>query len=143
MVGVLVRAENAINAFWERAAQSFKSPHHLFFAKPGVNEDGGAVCFEQRCVARAAGSENRYAKRDVPRPSARENLESLRILTEPQPLVKNRKSFPCTNFRSNGPILVAISAIRAQKCCHYLNLFSQIRCPKPVLERLYTLKINP
>src|ERR1700735_4054517 len=104
MVGVLVGAEDAVDAFGKRAAQGFKAPHHFFFAKPGVDKEGGAVCFEQRCVARPAISENRYAKKDVPRPSARENREPLRILTELQPLVKNRNSIRPTNFtKTTGP----------------------------------------
>src|SRR5579863_439427 len=65
VIAVLVGYEDAVHFFGTRAAESFKTPQHFFFAKPGVNQEGRAPRFEQRGVARAARRQNGYAKRDT------------------------------------------------------------------------------
>src|SRR5579863_7180478 len=65
VVAVLVGNQDAVNLFGARAAKRFKAPQHFFFADAGVNQESGASRFEQRGVARAARSQNGYAKRDT------------------------------------------------------------------------------
>jgi hypothetical protein len=65
VVAVLVGDEDAVHFFGARAAKSFKTPQHFFFAEPGVNQESGTRRFEQRGVARAARRQNGYAKRDT------------------------------------------------------------------------------
>jgi hypothetical protein len=61
---MLVCDQNAVHALRLLAAQRFESAKEFLAAQAGVNEEGGALGFEQRHVARAAGSENGYAERD-------------------------------------------------------------------------------
>ena len=65
MVGMLVGDQDAVHALRLLAAERFESAQKFLAAESGVNEEGGALGFEQRRVARAAGSENGYAERDA------------------------------------------------------------------------------
>ena len=65
MVGMLVGDQDGVDALGLRAAQRFKAAQNFLAAQASVNEEGGALGFEQRRVARAAGSENGYAERDA------------------------------------------------------------------------------
>jgi len=68
MVGMLVGDQDDVNALGLAAAESFKAAKNFLAAEAGIDEEGGAFGFEQRRVARAAGSENRDAERDAKSP---------------------------------------------------------------------------
>ena len=65
MVGMLVGDQNSVDAVGLGAVERFKAAEKFLAAKPGVDEEGGAFGFEQRGVARAAGSEDGDAERDA------------------------------------------------------------------------------
>ena len=65
MVGMLVGDQDAVDAVGLLAAQRFESAQEFLAAEAGVNEEGGALGFEQRRVARAARGQNGYAERDT------------------------------------------------------------------------------
>jgi len=68
MVGVLVSNKDGVDTVGTRAAESFKATENFLAAEASVDEESGVLGFEQRSVARAAGSENRDAERDAESP---------------------------------------------------------------------------
>src|ERR1700674_2189320 len=64
MVGVFVGDENAVHASRAGAPERLESAQHLFFAEAGVNQESGALGFEQCGIARTSRRQNGYAKRD-------------------------------------------------------------------------------
>ena len=66
MIGMLVRDEDRVDSLGASAAESFKTPEDFLAAQSCVNEESRMLCFEQRGVAGAAGSQNGDAKRDAP-----------------------------------------------------------------------------
>ena len=79
MVGMLVGDQDRVHALGTRAAQRLEAAQHFLFAKPGVDEEGGAAGFEQRRVARAAGSENGDPERDAVALSPAESGDVLHL----------------------------------------------------------------
>jgi hypothetical protein len=71
MVGVFVGDQDGIEVTDVRS-NGGKARQGFAFSKPSVNEDAGAVGFEQREIARAAGRKNRDAQTDgnCPLPAA-------------------------------------------------------------------------
>jgi len=65
MIGVLVGDQDAVDAIRLRPAQRFQAAQQFLLAKSCVYEEGGVLSFEQRAVARAAGSQDGYAERDA------------------------------------------------------------------------------
>lgn len=63
MVGVLVRNQDSVQMV-DVALDGREASQRFAFAKPGVDEDTGALCFEQRQVARTAGPQNGNPKAD-------------------------------------------------------------------------------
>ena len=62
---MLVGDQDAVHALGLLAAQRFEAAQHFLAAEAGVNQESGALGFEQRGVARAAGSQNGDAERDA------------------------------------------------------------------------------
>jgi len=66
MIGVFVGDEDAVHPLGARAAEDFEPPQHFFFAEAGVNQESGALGFEQRGIARTSRRQNGDPKRDAP-----------------------------------------------------------------------------
>jgi hypothetical protein len=58
MVRVLVSNKDGIDPVGTRAAEGLKAAENFLAAEASVDEESGVLGFEQRGVARAAGSEN-------------------------------------------------------------------------------------
>jgi len=65
MVGVLVGDQDRVDTLGLLPAQRFQAAQQFLLAKSRVNEEGGVLRFEQRAVARAAGSQNGDPERDA------------------------------------------------------------------------------
>ena len=65
MIGVLVGDQDAVDAIGLRPAERLQAAQQFLLAKSCVDEEGGVLSFEQRAVARAAGSQDGYAERDA------------------------------------------------------------------------------
>lgn len=65
VVGVLVGDEDGVDAFGAGSAEGFEAALEFAAANAGVDEEGGAVRFEQRAVAHAARRQDGNAKRDA------------------------------------------------------------------------------
>ena len=65
MIGMLVRDQDGVDVLGTAAAEGFESAKHFAAAKASVNQESGVFGFEQRAVARAAGSEDGDPERDA------------------------------------------------------------------------------
>jgi uncharacterized protein len=113
MVGVFVGDQDGIEVADVRS-NGGKARQGFAFSKPGVNEDAGAVGFEQCEIARAAGRKNRDAQTDGNCP-----LQAATGLEGPP------RSAP-PNFQDNG-------RARRQRQCRRRATVEIAHCVKPLI----------
>jgi hypothetical protein len=64
MIGMLVRNQDGVKPLGLDIC-SFHSPQEFLAIDSSIHQEAGALRLEQRCVARAAGRQDRNAKRDA------------------------------------------------------------------------------